>query len=86
MKKSKLDAVLRRKVRIKITRRKRGHFRVIVPIELAGSFNPTDCALDTEYGLHVISKTFTRKTEALIWLYTKLRCMTPKTIEIRVLT
>lgn len=80
MKKSKLDAVLRRKVRIKITRRKRGHFRIFIPFELAGSINPADCALS----MNGITKTFTRKTDALVWLHTKLRCMTPKTIEVGV--
>ena len=66
MKKSKLEQVLRRKVRIKITRRKRGRFRVLIPSDL---------------GSHPVAY-FSKKRDALTWLYTELRCITPKIIRV----
>jgi hypothetical protein len=69
MKKSKLDAVLQRKVRIKITKRKRGRFEVVLPAEL----------FDDD-GFR--RRTFGRKREAMVYLLTRLRCMKPFTIEI----
>jgi len=69
MKKSTIYAVLFRKVRIKITRRKRGRFRVVIP----AGFQP-------EYGEQ--SETFSRKQEALVWLFTKIRCLEPMVIRV----
>lgn len=70
MKKSKLDAVLRRKVRIKITRRKRGAFEVVFPHHLT-------------YDKAPFSKRCPSKRLALVYLFTVLRCLEPITIEVR---
>jgi hypothetical protein len=70
MKKSTLEKVLRRKIRIKITRRKRGRFRVTIPFGFS------------DKGGGTVSETFPRKKEALVWLYTMLRCLEPKIITI----
>lgn len=69
MKKSKLEAVLRRKVRIKITRRKRGRFRVWVPAGLNGTAGP-------------VAMVFLRKREAMTWLFTFLRCLQSLTVQV----
>jgi hypothetical protein len=85
MTKSKLDAVLRRKVRIKITRRKRGRFRVVIPAGMAGFLgNPNEEDPDQQLDGYdvVIAKEFARKTEALTWLLVKLRCLTPQLVRV----
>lgn len=69
MKKSKLEQVLRRKVRIKITRRKRGWFHVVIP----AAFSPD--------GQRTVLF-HRRKRDALVSLYTKLRCAEPIVITV----
>lgn len=68
---AKIQAVLNRKIRVKITRRKRGRFRVVIPAALAGPAD-VDPAMNDRGEL---SETFTRKKDALTWLLVKLRCM-----------
>jgi len=67
MKRSTLEAMLRRKIRIQITKRKRGKFRLIFPFVL-------------DEGT-VYSELPTRK-QALQLLAIRLRCMEPITIKI----
>lgn len=70
MKKSKLEQVLRRKIRIRITKRKRGPwFQVTIPAVLSPDGQKT---IGTLKG----------KREALTWLYTKLRCMEPAIVTV----
>lgn len=65
MKRAKLEAVLRRKFRLRITTAKRGKFEVRV--------HPGD---------KVVYRC-SRKREALVWLYTQLRCLDEVVFEIR---
>lgn len=70
MKRAKLEAVLRRKIRLKITKRKRGVFMVVIPPEL--NFGLTNY------------KSFSTKKEALIFLFIQLRCLSEIVIEVKV--
>jgi hypothetical protein len=62
MKRSKLDAVLRRKVRLEITKRRRGHFEVVFPPALTKIGEPT-------------SAPFPSRKAALTYLFVRLRCL-----------
>jgi hypothetical protein len=85
---AKIQAVLNRKVRLKITRRKRGRFRVVIPAGLAGFLNSPD-EEDPDQKLDgydvVIAREFTRKTDALTWLLVKLRCLTPQLVRVELM-
>jgi hypothetical protein len=69
MKRSKLEAVLRRLIVLRITKRKRGRFTVSIPM----LFDPTYPA-----------PTFPTRKEALTYLFTKLRCASAEPIRIEV--
>lgn len=71
MKRASLEAVLRRKVRLKITARKRGGpFEVCFPSHLTHDGQP-------------FVKRCPSKRTALVWLLTQLRCLEEITIEVR---
>lgn len=74
MKRKKIEAVLRRKVRLKITKRKRGRFTVRIPALLFPGYDGR--TYDAE-------ETFTRRRDALVFLYTKLRLIGEITIELK---
>jgi hypothetical protein len=79
---AKIEAVLNRKIRLKITRRKRGGFQVTIPAAFADGLSiPERDMMPAGKGL---SKTFARKTDALTWLLVKLRCMQPLTISVEI--
>ena len=71
MKRATLEAVLRRKVRLKITSRKRGgEFEVCFPARMTHDGQP-------------FVKRCGSKREALVWLLVQLRCLEEIVIEVR---
>lgn len=74
MKRKKIESVLRRKVRLKLTKRKRGRFTVRIPALLFPGYDGRT---------YPVEETFTRRREALTFLYTKLRLIGEITIELK---
>lgn len=70
MKRSKLEELLRLKFRLKITRRSRGQFEVLIPGNLTTDRRPA-------------VKLCATKREALNFLFVQLRCLDEIVIEVR---
>lgn len=74
MKRKKIEAVLRRKVRVKMTKRKRGRFTVRLPALLFPGYDGRT---------YDVEESFVRRRDALVFLYTKLRLIQEITIELK---
>jgi len=74
IKRKKIESVLRRKVRVKMTKRKRGRFTVRIPALLFPGYDGRT---------YDVEESFTRRRDALTFLYTKLRCVQEITIEVK---
>jgi len=74
IKRKKIESILRQKVRIKMTKRKRGRFTVRIPALLFPGYDGRT---------YDVEETFTRRRDALTFLYTKLRLIQELTVELK---
>jgi len=74
IKRKKIESVLRSKVRVKMTKRKRGRFTVRIPALLFPGYDGRT---------YDVEESFLRRRDALTFLYTKLRLIGSITIELK---